>query len=83
MKPAPRRLISAVALSATALSLIAPAAEAIVVARVTRHGYILTDDPADPVYGEKLPVTNTREMYTFIYEATTALSEVEGFHQGR
>lgn len=83
MKPAPRRLVSAVALSATALSLIAPAAEAIVVARVTRHGYILTDDPADPVYGENLPVTNTREMYTFIYEATTALSEVEGFHQGR
>jgi len=83
VKPAPRRLISAVALSATALSLIAPAAEAIVVARVTRHGYILTDDPADPVYGENLPVTNTREMYTFIYEATTALSEVEGFHQGR
>ncbi len=83
MKPAPRRLIAAVALSATALSLVAPAAEAIVVARVTRHGYILTDDPADPVYGENLPVTNTREMYTFIYEATTALSEVEGFHEGR
>lgn len=83
MKPAPRRLLAAVALSATAASLVAPAAEAIVVARVTRHGYILTDDPAEPLYGENLPVTNTREMYSFIYEVTNALNEVEGFHQGR
>ena len=83
MKPAPRRLIAAVALSATALSLVAPAAEAVVVARVTRHGYILTDDPAEPLYGENLPVTNTREMYTFIYEVTSALTEIEGFHEGR
>ncbi len=83
MKPAPRRLIASVALAATALSMIAPAAEAVVVARVTRHGYILTDDPAEPFYGENLPVTNSREMYTFIYEVTSALTKVEGFHEGR
>ncbi|MBK6530828.1 MAG: hypothetical protein IPF99_14815 [Deltaproteobacteria bacterium] len=79
----PRRLLATAALSATALSLASAASEAIVVARVTRHGYILTDDPAEPLYGENLPVTNTREMYTFIYEVTNALNEVEGFHQGR
>ena len=60
MKPVSRRLLAAAALSATALSLVPAAAEAIVVARVTRHGYILTDDPAEPLYGESLPVTNTR-----------------------
>ncbi|MDP3215444.1 MAG: hypothetical protein Q8S73_15150, partial [Deltaproteobacteria bacterium] len=83
MKPVSRRLLATAALSATALSLVSSAAEAIVVARVTRHGYILTDDPAEPIYGENLPVTNTREMYTFIYEATNALNDLEGFHQGR
>ncbi len=82
MKPVPRRLFASVALASVTLTAALPA-DAIVVARVTRHGYILTDAPDDPVYGEDLPVSNSREMYNFIAEATTVLSEVEGFHAGK
>lgn len=80
MKPVLRRLSALVALAAVVSS---STAQAIVVARVTRHGYILTDEPDDPVYGANLPVTNSREMYTFIGEVTAVLTEVEGFHEGK
>ncbi len=56
-------------------------ADAIVVARVTRRGYILTDDTGD--YGDQLPVDNTRSTAQFIADATAALVEVPGFHEGR
>jgi len=82
VKPVPRRLIASVALASVTLTAALPS-EAIVVARVTRHGYILTDAPDEPVYGENLPVTNSREMYNFIAESTAVLSEIEGFHAGK
>ncbi len=64
-----------------AMALQSASAEAIVVARVTRRGYILTDDVGD--YGDTIPTSNTRATAQFIAEATAALGEVEGFHEGR
>ena len=55
-------------------------ADAIVVARVTRRGYILTDDVGD--YGDRIPVANTRDTVQFVAEVTAALEEVDGFHEG-
>lgn len=61
-------------------------ADAIIVARVTRHGYIVTDapdaQPGDTVYGNRIPVTNTRDTMSFAAEVTVALSNLEGFHAG-
>ncbi len=56
-------------------------ADAIVVARVTRRGYILVDDTGD--YTDQIPTANTRETVQFIADATNALEEVDGFHEGQ
>jgi MYXO-CTERM domain-containing protein len=73
------RLLSAVlATSAVCQSL---SADAIVVARVTRRGYIVVDDVGD--YNDQIPVANTRDTAAFISDLTSVLSEVEGFHEGR
>ncbi len=55
-------------------------ADAIVVARVTRRGYILTDDLGD--YGDTIPVASTRDTVQFVADVTAALEEVEDFHEG-
>ncbi|MEZ4410956.1 MAG: hypothetical protein R3A52_31430 [Polyangiales bacterium] len=62
---------------------LAPHADAITIARVTRRGYIITDDPGDNFYGDQIPVSNQRTMIGFIAEVTRALSNVPGFHAGR
>jgi MYXO-CTERM domain-containing protein len=73
------RILSAVlATSAVCQSL---SAEAIVVARVTRRGYIVVDDVGD--YNDQIPVANTRDTVAFIGDLTSVLSQVEGFHEGR
>ncbi len=82
MKPTPRRLLAAT-LAATAATLATPDARGVTVARVTRHGYILTDDPGQPEWNDTIPIANSRDMYTFISEATNALENVDGFHEGQ
>ncbi len=77
-----RTLAAGLALSGALLQ--ATSAEAIVVARITRRGYILTDGPDDEVvFGERLPAENQREIVRFIQEATYVLSQTEGFVEGR
>ena len=77
-----RSLAAGLALSGVLLQ--ATSAEAIVVARITRRGYILTDGPDDKVtFGERLPAENQREILRFIQEATYTLSQTEGFVEGR
>jgi len=77
-----RTLAAGLALSGALLQ--ATSAEAIVVARITRRGYILTDGPDDEVvFGERLPAENQREIIRFIQEATYTLSQTEGFVEGR
>ncbi len=78
MRLDPQRLAAFLGLG---VALQSATAEAIVVARVTRRGYILTDDVGD--YGDTIPTSNTRATAQFIAEATAALGEVEGFHEGR
>lgn len=57
--------------------------DALVLARVTRHGYILTE-PSDSVfYGGIIPVNNTRATLSFVAEVTTLLRDLPGFHEGR
>lgn len=60
-------------------------AHGITVARVTRHGYILTDDgnAENNQFGDEIPAGNTRETILFIQEVTAALNNVEGFVEGR
>jgi hypothetical protein len=78
MRLDPQRLAAFLGLG---VALQSATAEAIVVARVTRRGYILTDDVGD--YGDTIPTSNSRATAQFIAEATAALGEVEGFHEGR
>ncbi len=63
------------------LALQASAADAIVVARVTHYGYIVTDD--NEQWGDAIPVSNTQSTVAFLQEVTAALQTVEGFHEGR
>jgi MYXO-CTERM domain-containing protein len=57
--------------------------DALVLARITRHGYILTE-PSDAVfYGGIIPVNNTRATLSFVAEVTTLLRDLPGFHEGR
>ncbi|MEZ4389758.1 MAG: MYXO-CTERM sorting domain-containing protein [Polyangiales bacterium] len=72
----------ALSLAAAASAVPAPA-DAVVVARVTRRGYILTDDPDFADFGDQIPAGNTRETYRFIQEVTSALSYHQGFLPGR
>lgn len=65
------------------LSSIPSPADAVVVARVTRRGYILTDDPEAEDFGGQIPAGNTRETYRFIQQVTDALSGYEGFRPGK
>lgn len=82
MRNASRFLFAATAIAAAA-TLVPTPADAIVVARVTRRGYILSDAPDQEDYGAQMPAGNTREMYRFIQEATQAIADVEGFRPGR
>jgi hypothetical protein len=79
-----KRQTLAATLLVAGLCLQAVRAEAILIARVTRHGYILTDDPdSTKAYGNIIPTTNTRETVTFISDVTNSLLDVEGFRPGR
>jgi len=66
---------------AAALCLQATSAQAIVVARVTRRGYIVVDDVGD--WGAEIPQNNTRETARFVGATTAALSELPDFEPGK
>ncbi|MFO0630830.1 MAG: hypothetical protein U0325_35105 [Polyangiales bacterium] len=76
------RLLFALSLCAAASAVPSPS-DAVVIARVTRRGYILTDDPEFEDFGPQIPAGNTRETTRFIQEVTTALSFHKGFVPGR
>ncbi len=79
----PKRWAAALCLT-TAVFCAAPDAVAVRVARVTRRGYILTDEPDGNQYGAQIPVGNTRNTAVFLADVTLALvNGVEGFHEGR
>jgi len=66
---------------AAAFALQATAAEAIVVARVTRRGYIVYDDVGE--WGNAVPQENATDRAHFIGATTAALSELPDFTPGK
>jgi MYXO-CTERM domain-containing protein len=68
------------ALAAT-VTLQATTSEAIVVARVTRRGYIVVDDVGD--WGNAVPQESSQERARFIGSTTAALSELPDFTPGK
>jgi MYXO-CTERM domain-containing protein len=76
------RLLFALSVCAAASAVPSPS-DAVVIARVTRRGYILTDDPEAEDFGPQIPAGNTRETYRFIQEVTAVLSFHKGFVPGR
>jgi MYXO-CTERM domain-containing protein len=75
-----RHLPGALAL-ALAASLAAPGAQALIVARVTRHGYILVDEPdAFNAYAAQTPVGSTQGTLQFVADVTTALDAIGAPH---
>ncbi len=78
---AARCLLVSALVGAACFSLGSPT-QAITVARVTRHGYIVTDDPGDMTYGSVVPIAATRDTEGFIQDVTAALDALPGFHEG-
>jgi MYXO-CTERM domain-containing protein len=68
-------------LAALTAALHAPLADAVVVSRVTRHGYIISSDTE--LWGATIPVDNTAATVRFIRAVTEVLSLQEGFHEGQ
>ncbi len=56
-------------------------ADAIVISRITRRGYIVSSDTE--LWGSTIPVDSTANTVQFISAVTSALSEVGGFHEGQ
>ncbi len=74
----PSLLTAAVAAGALLHSL---SADAIVLQRITRRGYIVSSDTE--LWGSTIPVDSTVTTVQFISAVTAALSKVDGFHEGQ
>jgi hypothetical protein len=77
----PARSIAVCAATALALTALCPAADALVVARVTRHGYIMVDEPnANNVYEGHATVDGNEAMFGVISDITTAIDNAGAPH---
>lgn len=77
----PRRLLPLVPALLAAFALQTLPAQAIVVARVTRRGYIVVDDEGD--WGAQIPQNSTIETARFVGATTVALSDLPDFRPGK
>jgi MYXO-CTERM domain-containing protein len=66
------------------LTAISSVANALTIARVTRHGYIMVDEPEAAVaYEGRAPQNNTQDTFSFIAEMTQLIADTPNAPRGR
>ena len=78
-----RTILTGMLAAATAVSAAVPA-EAITIARVTRRGYIVVDEPEAAVpYEGRVPTENTQDTFQFIGELSRLIADTPGAPRGK
>ena len=79
----PRFFVSGMLAAATVATAVAPA-NALEIARVTRRGYIVVDEPeAVTPYEGRVPTGNTQDTFQFIADLTRVIADTPGAPRGR
>lgn len=78
-----RIFVSCMLAAATVATTVSPA-NALVIARVTRRGYIIVDEPeAVTPYEGRVPTGNTQDTFQFIADLTRVIADTPGAPRGR
>lgn len=78
-----RSVVTGLLAAVTAVSAAAPA-QALTIARVTRRGYIVVDEPeAVTPYEGRVPTQNTQDTFQFIAELTQLIADTPGAPRGK
>lgn len=79
-----RKIVAGSLVGLLCLSTIPSTAQALTIARVTRHGYIMVDEPDAIVpYEGRAPQNNTQDTFALISEISRIISETPGAPRGR